>query len=85
MTTVSDINTTIGPAVRAQAVTKSDSTTYSGMRALYVGGAGDVAVKLGGDTTAVTFSSVPAGTTLDISATYVMSTNTTASAMVALF
>lgn len=73
------------PAARAQAVTKSDTTTYSGIRALYVGGAGDVALTFPGSATPVTFTAVPAGTILPVQAERVMSTNTTATAIVALF
>lgn len=68
---------------RALAVTKSDTTMISGS-ALYVGGAGDVALKTeGGDT--VTFVGVQAGTTLVIRFTQVLSTNTTATNMVRMW
>lgn len=72
------------PADNAVAVTKSDSTVVNA-RALYVGGAGDVAImpKKGG--TAVVFSAVPAGTILPVYAQKVMSTNTTATLIVALY
>jgi hypothetical protein len=72
------------PASGAVAVTKSDVTTLAGVRGLYVGGAGDVAVMPTGSTVAVTFSSVPAGSVLPIRVTKVMSTNTTATNIVAL-
>lgn len=72
------------PAVGAFAVTKSDSTILAGVRALYVGGAGDVAVMPVGSTTAVTFSAVPAGSILPVRVSKVMSTNTTATLIVAL-
>ena len=75
----------IGPARKAAAVTKSDATIVN-CRGLYVGGAGDVAVLMADDpSTAVTFSSVPAGTLLPIACKKIMSTNTTATNMVALF
>ena len=66
----------------AVSVTKSDSTVVN-IDALYVGGAGDVAVTthLG---TVVTFGSVPAGTILPVKCKHVMSTNTTATLMVGL-
>lgn len=69
-----------GLASDAVAVTTSDSTQvgYSG---LYIGGAGDVAVK-GISGTAVTFVNVPAGTILPIVVNRVMSTNTTATNIV---
>lgn len=66
------------------AVTPSDSTIV-GCRALYVGGAGDVAIMANSDTVAVTLSSVPAGTILPIWCQKVMSTNTTATNIVALY
>lgn len=65
------------------AVTKSDSTVLS-FQAIYVGGAGDVAISPSesdsGD--AVTFTAVPAGAILPVRGRRVMSTNTTATAIV---
>lgn len=72
------------PAYSAVAVTKSDSTVLSGVRALYIGVTGDVAVMPKGSTTAVTFKAVPVGI-LPIQCSKVMSTNTTATDIVALF
>ena len=64
----------------ARAVTPSDTTELFGV-ALYVGGAGNVALLTeGGDT--VTFSSVPAGTTIVQRFTKVLSTGTTATNLV---
>lgn len=62
-----------------QACTPSD-TTLLNCRAIYVGGAGDVAISRDGTTAAVTIGSVPAGTILPImlDGGRVMSTNTTA-------
>lgn len=78
------------PAVKARAVTKSDSTIINA-RALYVGGAGNVAVimqadatSVGGAGTAVTFTAVPAGTFMPVSVEKVMDA-TTATAIVALY
>jgi hypothetical protein len=79
-----DINEPLKPFTKAQALTKSDSTAYTGMRGLYVGGTGDVALILDEDSAAVTFKAVPAGTTLDVSFTKFMSTNTTATNVVGL-
>lgn len=77
-----------GPAYQGVAITKSDATdlTTSKIRGLWVGGAGDVAVIFFGDSTntAVTISSVPAGTLLPIAVKKVMNTNTTATNMVGL-
>lgn len=74
----------LGPIVSAAAVVKSDSTIVN-CRALYVGGAGDVAVLLQNDESAVTLSAVPAGALLPLACTKVMSTNTTATLIVALY
>lgn len=75
-----------GPASRAVAIVKSDATdlTASKIRSLWVGGAGDVAVLMLGDTNPVTFVGVPAGTLLPIMVTKVMNTNTTATSMLGL-
>jgi hypothetical protein len=66
------------------AITTSDSTPVN-CRALYVGGAGSVAITAMGDTAAVTLVGVPAGTLLPIACKFVMATNTTATSLVALF
>lgn len=75
-----------GPATKLISITKSDATdlTSSKIRALWVGGAGDVAVIALNDTVAVTIASVPAGTLLPIAVTKVMSTNTSASSIVGI-
>lgn len=76
------------PAHGAKAVTKSDSTVLPTTRGLYIGTTGDVAVTMADDTagaaTVVTFVAVPVGI-LPIQVTKVMSTNTTASNIVALY
>ena len=62
----------------AQALTKSDTTTYTApFDAVYVGGAGDVAVRTSKGTT-ITFSGATAGSTIPIQFDRLMSTNTTA-------
>lgn len=73
------------PATNGETVSKSDSTNLAQTsRAIYVGGAGNVAaVMLGG--TVLTFVGVPAGTLLPIRATRINSTDTTATNMVALY
>jgi hypothetical protein len=73
------------PAEGAFAVTPSDSTSFAGVgvRGLYIGVTGDVAVVTPGRTTAVTFKAVPVGV-LPVRCTKVMSTNTTATDIVAL-
>ncbi len=73
------------PATSGEAVSKSDTVDLTNVsRGLYVGGAGDVAVLML-DGTALTFSSVPAGTLLPIRVSRVKSTGTTATNMVALY
>lgn len=67
-------------------VTKSDTTPLN-FNAVYVGGAGDVAIApdedaAGGTSTSVTFTAVPAGAILPIQGKRIMSTGTTATAMV---
>jgi hypothetical protein len=74
----------LGGARHAAAVTPSDGTVLN-CRAVYVGGAGNVAVTLADDSAAVTFTAVAAGTLLPLYCKKVMSTNTTATAIVALF
>ena len=69
----------------AAAVTPSD-TTIINCRALYVGGAGNVAVKTAPGATAVTFTAPPVGTILpiNIDGGQVMATNITATLIMAL-
>lgn len=76
-------------AARVRLVTPSDTTDLqldsSGYpRALYVGTTGNVAVVAVGDTAAVTFTAVPVGW-FPVAVKKVMSTNTTASTIVALY
>jgi len=78
-------STDIASAYRAVAVTKSDATILPTTRGLYIGGAGDVAVIMAGDTAAVTFAGALAGSVLTLQVTKVMSTNTTATNIVALY
>ena len=66
----------------AKAVTPSDTNAQS-YRAIYVGGAGNVAVVTeGGDT--VTFTAPPVGSIIPVSVQKVMATNTTATLLVGL-
>ena len=79
------IRTDISSAYKAVAVTPSDSTVLpDGVRRVWVGGAGALAVVFVGDTAATTLAAVPAGTMLDIQVSKVMSTSTTATNIVAL-
>lgn len=72
------------PAANATAVTPSDTAALSGVRSLYIGVSGDVAVMFPGQKTAVTFKSVSIGI-LPIQPEKVMSTNTTATDILALY
>lgn len=75
--------TATSPAVSQVAITKSDTTVYDPpLKALWVGGAGDVAVVAADDTAAVTISGVNGGQIIPVSISKVMSTNTTATLMV---
>lgn len=71
------------PAYKLTAVTPSDATELVGVRALWIGGAGNVSVIACNDTSAVTLT-VPAGTLLPIFARKVMAA-TTATNIVAFY
>lgn len=74
------------PACKAAAVTPHNTNELTQVtRALYVGGAGDVAVILRDDTVAVTFVGVAAGTILPLRVRLVKVTGTTATNIVALY
>lgn len=74
------------PAWTAAAVTPADADLPTlPTKGLYVGGAGNVAVVMAGGGAAVTFSGVSAGTVLAIRVDRVNATNTTATAIVALY
>lgn len=75
----------IRPVASAAAVTPSDTEVLTGVRGLWVGGVGNVAVLFPGASEAVTFTGVPAGSFLPIQAVKVMATNTTATAILALY
>lgn len=73
------------PARGAIAVTKSDSTVLApDVKALFIGGAGDVAVYMRGSTTTVTFSGCAAGQLLPIQVDRVLAA-TTATNIIALY
>lgn len=74
-------------AIASQAVTPSDSTTYTTPNhGIYMGksAACDVALKLANDTAAVTFKNVQIGQLLPFSVKSIMSTNTTCTDIVFL-
>jgi len=67
------------------AVTKSDATVFDEESAIYIGGAGDIALVLAGSSTSVTYVGVLAGTWLPVNAKQVLSTGTTATNIVRVF
>lgn len=71
-------------ANKLTSVTPSDSTDLVGVRALYVGGAGNINVLAYGDTSPVVLT-VSAGTILPIFAKRVYATSTTATLIVAMY
>ena len=77
--------TDTSPATNGQTVVKSDTEFLpEPTRAIYVGGTGDVAVTMhGGDS--LIFVGVPAGSILPIKVSQVLSTNTTATNMLAIW
>lgn len=76
----------VSSAWKGIAITPSDATILpDGIRGVWVGGAGNLAVIMSGDTTPVTLAGVPAGTLLPIQISKVMATNTTATAITALY
>ncbi len=68
----------------AVAVTKSDATVLGMTRSLYVGGAGDVAVRMKSGVNA-TFVGVVAGSILPVQCDQVLSTGTSATSILALY
>ena len=76
----------VRPAEFAATITPNDSTDLSHpSRALFVGGAGNVAVIMARENGPVTIAGVVAGSVLNIAVKRVMSTNTTATNIVALW
>jgi hypothetical protein len=81
--TISD--TSVGSLVGGISVTPSDTITFNETyRALYVGGAGDVTVRMLRDGAVLPFKGVLAGTLLPIQFDRVMATGTTATLLLAL-
>jgi hypothetical protein len=68
----------------AVAITPSNTVDIATTMALYVGGAGNLKVDMKGGT-AVTFQAVPVGTVLEIKATRVYATGTTATFILGLY
>ena len=73
------------PGAGGAAITPSDSTELTGVRGIYVGGDGNLAVVFVNTDTAVTHFGVKAGSYLPIRVKKVMATNTTATNIVAWF
>jgi hypothetical protein len=72
-----------GPAAVAAAVTPHDTNLIDMTRGLYVGGAGDVTVRMRNGSNC-TFTGVPAGSILPVQCDRVLSTGTTATNIVRL-
>lgn len=73
------------PAFTATAITPSDSTDLGfTCRAVYVGTAGNLAVRMKGSATTVTFVNCAAGSILPLRLDRVLATGTTASSLIAL-
>ena len=70
------------PASNGFAVTPSDTTELTGVRGVYVGESGDLAVVMRGGTSPVTLVGVPAGMILPIRVTKIMATNTSAASII---
>ena len=79
------MQTLFGEYGSAQAVTTSDTTPVF-CRAIYVGGAGNLAIKTTDSATAVTFTAPPVGSIIpvNIEGGRIMATNTTATLLIAL-
>lgn len=79
------MNSLIIPLEHLVSITKSDATVYSPpLRALYIGGAGDVKIKDAMGNT-VTLTNLAAGVVHPIRATMVYSTDTTATDIVGAY
>ncbi len=74
----------VATACEAVDISATDHTFANTVRALYVGGAGDVILRGAGDDADVTFKAVPAGTILPVAASIIRRTNTTATFMIGL-
>lgn len=80
----STARTPTGTARKLVAITPADTDLTNVVNALYVGGAGNVAIMAADDSAAVTLTAVPAGSIIPIQCKRVMATNTTATGIVGL-
>lgn len=74
----------MSPYWDADAVTPSDDTVIPCTRAIYVGGAGNIVVRMHATQNNITFTAVPVGTILRIQVDQILATDTTATNLVAL-
>jgi hypothetical protein len=78
------VHTLSEPGANAASITPNDNSDLSFVtRFIYIGGAGDLTVVVGGQT--ITFKACPLGLLLPVRASRVMATNTTASFLVAIW
>ena len=77
-------NKQIVPATSAASVTPSDVTVFTATRSLWVGGSGNINVRMA-DGTTILFSGVAAGSVLPLSVDKVLSTSTTATLIISLY
>ncbi len=77
-------NEPLAPALSAYAVTPDDNAQLDNVRALYIGGGGDLKVLMFNDTAPVTFAGVPAGTIMPLRVQKVYQTGTAATSIIAL-
>jgi hypothetical protein len=79
-------DTPTAPATRAAVVVPHDSNAIADTpKGLYVGGAGDIAMRGATGTTDQLWKAVPAGTVLPFRPSHIRATGTTATAILALY
>lgn len=74
-----------GPVRSAAAVVPHATNGIDTTRAIYVGGAGDITLRLVDDSTDQVFKAVPAGSLLPIRASFIRASGTTATSILALY
>ncbi len=75
----------IDSCLNAESVTPTDDTYIGDVDGIYVGGAGDVAVKMRSTSSSLTFTGVAAGSILPIKPFSIQSTNTTATGIIRIW